>query len=55
MEQKKKAGEMSDKTQSDGIEKQKIELIKLRIKNKFYERDDVFEKVVRELIRKELK
>ena len=55
MEQKNKAGEMTDKTQTDGIEKQKIELIKLRIKNKFYERDDVFDRVVSELIKKELK
>ena len=37
------------------LEKQKIELIKLRIKNKFYEKDDVFEKLINELIQKELK
>jgi hypothetical protein len=55
MEQRKKAGEMTNKTNSDGLEKQKIELIKLRIKNKFYDRDDVYEKVISELIKKELK
>ncbi len=37
------------------LEKQKIELIKLRIKNKFYEKIDVFEKLINELIQKELK
>lgn len=45
---------MTSKTHTDEIEKQKIELIKLRIKNRFYDRDDVFDKVVSELIKKEL-
>ena len=55
MAQKNKAGEMTGKTHTNNIENQKIELIKMRIKNKFYERDDVFERVVTELIKKELK
>ena len=37
------------------IEDQKIELIKLRIRNKFYDKEDVFDKLVHELLNKELK
>jgi hypothetical protein len=50
-----KAGEMVGKQEQAGIEKQKIDLIKLRIKNKFYDREDVYEKVILELLNKELK
>jgi len=50
-----KAGEMVGKQDQAGIEKQKIDLIKLRIKNKFYDREDVYEKVIHELLNKELK
>lgn len=55
MDQKKKVGEMTEKSQVSGIEKQKIDLIKLRIKNKFYEKDEVFNRVISELINKGLK
>jgi len=54
MSQSKKAGDMNNHNLDAGIEKQKIELIKLRIKNKYYERDEVYNKVVSELLNKEL-
>jgi len=54
MDQNKKAGEMTEKNQVNIIEKQKIELIKLRIKNKYYDREEVYNRVITELINKEL-
>lgn len=55
MVQINKAGDMIGKQEQAGIEQQKIDLIKLRIKNKFYDREDVYDKVVLELLNKELK
>ncbi len=46
---------MTNTTQVSTIEKQKIDLIKLRIKNKFYDRDEVYNHVINDLINKELK
>lgn len=37
------------------IEKEKLELIQLRIRNKFYEREEILEKVVQEIINREVK
>ena len=36
------------------FEKEKLELVKLRIRNKFYERSDILEDVVTSIIEKEL-
>jgi hypothetical protein len=55
MDQKKKARKMTEKGQVSTIEKQKIDLIKLRIKNKFYDKDEVFNRVINKLITTELK
>jgi len=37
------------------LERKKIELIKLRIRNKYYDREEILEKVVREIIKNEIK
>ncbi|NOG43730.1 MAG: hypothetical protein HND50_00755 [Calditrichaeota bacterium] len=46
---------MTEKNEVSLIEKQKIDLIKLRIKNKFYEKDEVFNRIISELMDKEFK
>ena len=46
---------MTSKELDDNIERQKIDLIKLRIRNKYYDREEVFERIINELIRSELK
>ncbi|MHB2155349.1 hypothetical protein ACX8XN_13290 [Calditrichota bacterium GD2] len=37
------------------LERKKIELIKMRIKNKFYDRAEILERVVSEIIKSEVK
>ncbi|NOX88234.1 MAG: hypothetical protein GXO77_04345 [Calditrichaeota bacterium] len=37
------------------LEKEKLELIYLRIRNKFYEREEILEKVIKEIISREMK
>ncbi len=54
MEHKKKAKVVNKATGND-LEKQKIDLVKLRIKNRFYERDEVFERVVEEILNRTIK
>ncbi len=36
------------------LEKEKLELIYLRIRNKYYEREEILEKVVQEIMNREL-
>lgn len=54
---KKKGNDVKTKVDQSNLENQKIELIKLRIKNKYYDRDEILLKVVQEIyehsIRKE--
>ncbi len=51
---KHKAQKMQN-TLSSSIEEQKIELIRLRIKNGFYDRDEVFNRIADEILNKKLK
>jgi len=44
-----KAKTVKSKPASQGIEAQKLELVRLRIRNKFYEREDILRKVVQEM------
>lgn len=37
------------------LERKKLELIKLRIKNKYYDREEILEKVVSEIIKNEIR
>jgi len=46
---------MSDNSSLSKIEKQKIELVKLRIQNNYYKRDDILNQVVSEILNKELR
>ncbi len=44
-----KAKTVKSKSVTQGIEAQKLELVRLRIRNKFYERDEILRKVVQEM------
>lgn len=37
------------------LQDQKIELIKLRIKNKYYDRDDILQKVIQEIYERDIR
>jgi len=50
----KKDKNMASGENTNDIEKRKIELIRLRIKNRYYEKEDVLEKVVEEIIQKNI-
>ena len=55
MDFKNKANEMTNKGLESSIEKQKIELIKLRIKNKYYDKDEILVKVVQEMHERDIR
>lgn len=46
---------MNPKVERSNLEKDKIELIKLRIKNKYYDRDEILLKVVQEIYERDLR
>ncbi len=50
----KKDKNMASGESTNDLEKRKIELIRLRIKNRYYEKEDVLEKVVEEIIQKNI-
>lgn len=51
----KKGKRMNPKLDRSSLEKDKFELIKLRIKNKYYDRDEVLLKVVQEIYERDLR
>jgi len=51
----KKGKNMNPKLERSSLEKDKIELIKMRIKNKYYDRDEVLLKVVQEIYERDLR
>jgi hypothetical protein len=55
MTQKPEGKLMPDDSSLTEIEKQKIELVKMRIKNDYYKREDILNQVVAEILNKELR
>lgn len=53
-EHKKEDKRMVSKSNAMTLEQKKIELIKMRIRNKYYEKEDVLEKVVHEILHKNI-
>jgi len=51
----KKEIKMTQEVKDKNFEDQKLELIRLRIQNKFYEREEILQKVVQELYEQDLK
>ena len=50
-----KGKNVKNKSGSSNIETQKFELIKLRIKNKYYDRDEIIKRVVQEICECDIK
>ena len=46
---------MKSKPKGDTFEKQKLDLIRLRIRNKFYEREEILQKVVQDIYKYDLR
>ncbi len=46
---------MPENESLSNFEEQKIELVKMRIKNKYYDRDDILAQVVSEIIHKDIR
>ena len=46
---------MSSKAEAREFEKQKLDLIRLRIRNKFYDREEILQKVVHEIYEFDIK
>ena len=53
MSEDRKIPQKKDDNMKD-LEKEKLELIYLRIRNKFYDREEILEKVVQEIINREM-
>ena len=52
MNRKKKNN--NEKKTNNSFQKNKYELVALRIQNKYYEKSDVLEKVINEIVKKEI-
>jgi hypothetical protein len=50
-----KGSKLETKVEKSSLESQKIELIKLRIKNKYYDRDEILQKVVQEMYERDIR
>ena len=46
---------MEAEPEQTSLQDQKIELIRLRIKNKYYDRDDIIRKVIQEIYERDVK
>lgn len=51
----KKIQNMKSDGDNSSLQDQKIELIKLRIKNKYYDRDDILQKVIQEIYERDVR
>jgi len=51
----KKGQNMKSEDERTSLQNQKIELIKLRIKNKYYDRDDILQKVIQEIYERDVR
>ena len=51
----KKGQNMKADTGQSSLQDQKIELIKLRIKNKYYDREDILQKVIQEIYERDVR
>jgi len=51
----KKIRDIKPEDGGSSLQDQKIELIKLRIKNKYYDRDDILQKVIQEIYERDVR
>lgn len=51
----KKIPKIESEDGGSSLQDQKIELIKLRIKNKYYDRDDILQKVIQEIYERDVR
>ena len=51
----KKGRKMKADPDQSSLQDQKIELIKLRIKNKYYDREDILQKVIQEIYERDIR
>jgi len=51
----KKADSMKKNRLQSDFEEQKLELIRMRIKNKYYDREEILQKVVQEIYEKNIR
>lgn len=52
---RKKINKISSEDGGSSLQDQKIELIKLRIKNKYYDREDILQKVIQEIYERDVR